>query len=105
MSTGKVVKEVGNVGKLGNYVFNEEGSHLAFASALNINDHAVSQAFTYSLKDETIRNHTPANFKGHISWVGWKNNKEILCYSGEGVYPKLSSISIKNDKRYSDAGC
>jgi len=66
MSTGKVVKEAGNVGKLGNYVFNPDGSQLAFTSALNINDHAVSQVFTYSLKDETIRNHTPSNFKGHI---------------------------------------
>jgi len=99
MSSGKVVKEVGNVGKLGNYVFNEDGSQLAFASALNINDHAVSQAFSYSLKKESIKNHTPENFKGHITWVGWKNNKELLCFSGEGVYPKLSSIEVKNNKR------
>ncbi len=99
METQKVIKEVGNVGKLGNYVFNEDGSVLAFASALNINDHAVSQAFTYSLQDEKITNHTPEGFIGHVSWVGWKTNKEILCYTGEGVYPKLSSISIKNNKR------
>lgn len=99
MSSGKIVKEVGNVGKLGNYVFNNEGSLLAFTSALNMNDHAVSQAFTYSMKDGTIRNHTPPNFKGHISWVGWMNNEELLCYSGEGVYPKLSGISVKTDKR------
>jgi dipeptidyl aminopeptidase/acylaminoacyl peptidase len=31
--------------------------------------------------------------------VGWKNNEELLYYSGEGVYPKLSSISIENNKR------
>lgn len=99
LSTGEVVKDIGNVGKLGNYVFNQDGSQLAFASALNLNDHAVSQAFTFSMEEETIQNHTPANFKGHMSWVGWKNNKELLCYSGEGVYPKLSSISIKNEKR------
>lgn len=99
LSDIKVITEVGNIGKLGNYVFNEEGTQLAFASALNINDHAVSQAFTYSLKKETITNLTPENFKGHVSWVGWKNNKEILFYSGEGVYPKLSSVSIKKGKR------
>jgi len=98
-SSGEIVNEVGNIGKLGNFVFNEDGTQLAFASALNINDHAVSQAFTYSLKKETITNHTPENFRGHVSWVGWKNNKELLFYSGEGVYPKLSSVSIKNNKR------
>lgn len=99
LSSGKVIKDIGNIGKLGNYVFNEEGTQLAFASALNINDHAVSQAFVYSLKKETISNLTPENFKGHVSWVSWKNNKEILFYSGEGVYPKLSSVSIKKGKR------
>ncbi len=99
LASAKVIKNVGNAGKLGNYVFNSDGSILAFASALNINDHAVSQSFTYSIKDEIVKNLTPENFKGHMSWVGWKNNKEILCYSGEGVYPKLSSIKIKNGKR------
>ncbi len=99
LASGKVIKEVGNIGKLGNYAFNEEGSQLAFASALNINDHAVSQAFVYSIKKETITNLTPENFKGHVSWVAWKSNKEIFFYSGEGVYPKLSSVSIKKGKR------
>ena len=99
MTTGDIIKRIGNKGKLGNYAFNLDGTQLAYASALNINDHAVSQAFTYSIENEEITNHTPENFAGHISWVGWKNNKEILCYSGEGVYPKLSSISIKSGKR------
>lgn len=99
LESGKVIHEVGNVGKLGNYTFNEDGSILAFASALNINDHAVSQAFTFSLKKEKITNHTAADFKGHVSWVGWKNEKELLFYSGEGVYPKLSLVSVKGGKR------
>jgi len=99
ISSGDIAMEVGNAGKLGNYIFNQDGSQLAYASALNMNDHAVSQAFTYSLKENTIKNHTPPNFKGHISWVGWKNNTEILCYSGEGVYPKLSGISIESGQR------
>jgi len=99
MESGEVIKEVGNKGKLGNYVFNSDGTQLAFTSALNINDHAVSQAFTFSLETEAITNHTPENFKGHISWVDWKNDKTLFCYSGEGVYPKLSEISIKNNKR------
>ncbi|NPD43952.1 MULTISPECIES: prolyl oligopeptidase family serine peptidase [unclassified Lentimicrobium] len=99
LASGKLINEVGNIGKLGNYAFNEEGTQLAFASALNINDHAVSQAFVYSLKKEEITNLTPENFKGHVSWIAWKSNKEIFFYSGEGVYPKLSSVSIKKGKR------
>lgn len=99
LSTGEIIKRVGNEGKLGNYVFNDDGSQLAFASALHINDHAVSQAFTYSMEDGTIMNHTPKDFRGHISWVGWKNNKELLYLSGEGVYPKLSGKLLNKDER------
>lgn len=99
VESGKILYEVENEGKLGNYVFNEDASYLAFASALNINDHQVSQAFTYSLKDQSIKNHTPPNFKGHVSWVGWKNHKEMYFYSGEGVYPTLSSINIEKGER------
>ncbi len=99
LATGKVTKEIGNEGKLGNYVFSPDGKHLAYASALNINDHAVSQAFTYSIEEEKVTNHTPENFRGHISHVDWKNDKELYVYSGEGVYPKYSTIDIKNSKR------
>lgn len=99
LESGQVIHNVGNVGKLGNYAFNENGSVLAFASALNINDHAVSQAFTYDLKKQKITNHTPEDFKGHVSWVGWKSNEELYFLSGEGVYPKLSSVSINGGKR------
>lgn len=99
MSTGEVVMEVGNKGKLGNYAFNEDGTHLAFASALNINDHAVSQAYTYSLEEETITNHTPVDYRGHVEWVGWKSDKELMYYAGEGVYPKLYKLSLKKGKR------
>ncbi len=99
LSTGEVTHEVGNKGKLGNYAFNEDGSVLAFAAALNMNDHAVSQVYTYSLEDQKVTNHTPSDFKGHMSWVGWKNHKELIVYSGEGVYPKLSSLQLDGAKR------
>lgn len=99
LESAKIIKEVGNIGKLGNYVFNSDGSQLAFASALHINDHAVSQAFSYSLKEEKITNQTPPKLKGHVSWVSWKNDKEIYFYSGEGVYPKLSTKNIFKGER------
>jgi dipeptidyl aminopeptidase/acylaminoacyl peptidase len=31
--------------------------------------------------------------------VGWKNNETLLCYSGEGVYPKLSEIALESGER------
>lgn len=88
-----------NEGKLGNYAFSPDGKHLAYAAALDINDHAVSQAFIVDLGSGEVNNLTPDKFRGHISWVGWKDNKNILTWSGEGVYPRLSTFPLGGGKR------
>jgi dipeptidyl aminopeptidase/acylaminoacyl peptidase len=88
-----------NEGKLGNYAFSPDGTHLAYIAALNINDHKESQAYVIDLKGGTLTNLTPEKFRGHMSWVSWKDNSNVLCYSGEGVYPKLSIMPLKGGKR------
>ncbi len=98
-STGEIVHKTRNEGKLGNYVFSPDGKNLAFTSALNINDHAVSQIFNYNLETKKTTNLTPINFKGHVTWTSWKNNEELVFYSGESVYPKLNVISLSGGKK------
>lgn len=99
LASGERKKVSENEGKLGNYVFSPDGSHLAYAAALNINDEAVSQAFVVDLSNGEVLNLTPENFRGHVSWVNWKDDKHVLYYSGEGVYPKLSTVPLKGGKR------
>lgn len=95
--TQKVVSE--NEGKLGNYSFSPNDKYLAYTAALNINDHGISQLFVSDLGSGEISNLTPPKFKGHISWANWKNDKELLYFTGEGVYPKLSVVNVKGGKR------
>ena len=88
-----------NVGKLGNYTFSPDGSHLAYTGAYNLNDHAVSQVYAVNLSDGTTVNLTPEKYKGHVTWAAWKSNKEIIYLAHEGVYTKLYTIALKNRKR------
>ena len=88
-----------NQGKLGNYVFSPDGKNLAYTAALTINDHSVSQVYIVSLDDKMIINLTPDKFKGHVTWVSWKNNKQVFYFSEEGVYPKLNLVPLKGGKR------
>lgn len=88
-----------NKGKLGNYTFSPDGTKLAYTGALNLNDHAVSQLFILDLASNKVTNITPAHFHAHINWATWKSDKELLFKSGEGVYPKLSLISVNGGER------
>ncbi len=99
ITSGDMSQVSENQGKLGNYVFSPDGKNLAYAAALTINDHAVSQVYIVSLEDKMLTNLTPEKFKGHVTWVNWKNNKQVFYFSEEGVYPKLNLVSLKGGKR------
>jgi len=99
LATGEMKQVSENQGKMGNYVFSPDGKYLAYAAALNINDHQVSQAFVVNLNSGTITNLTPEKFRGHVSWVNWKDSENLIYLSGEGVYPRLNSVPLAGGKR------
>ncbi len=95
--TAKVV--VKDRGKMGNYAFSPNGNKLAFTSAYNISDHAVSQALVIDLATSQLVNLTARDFPGHMSWVAWKNDEEVVIFSEEGVYPNLSIAPVAGGER------
>jgi dipeptidyl aminopeptidase/acylaminoacyl peptidase len=84
-------------GKLGMYAFSPDGRHLAVAAARERSDHAVSQAYVVEVRAGSAANPapvnlTPRNFRGHVNWVGWRDDATILYRAGEGVQTTLSSV-------------
>ncbi len=99
IKTGDMRQISENEGKLGNYAFSPDGTHLAYTAALNRNDHKESQVYVVNLGTGEVTNLTPEGFRGHITRADWKDNNHLLCYSGEGVYPKLSIIPKQGGER------
>ncbi|MDF1574743.1 MAG: S9 family peptidase [Bacteroidales bacterium] len=99
LETGRMKQVSGNEGKLGPYAFSPDGNFLAYAAALNINDSQVSQAYVVNLASGKISRLTPPGFKGHVSWVDWKDRDHLLYLSGEGVYPTLSVVPVSGGQR------
>lgn len=99
LKTGEMKQVSQNQGKLGNYQFSPDGLHLAYAAALDINDSQVSQAYAVDLKSGSVTNLTPERFRGHISWVDWKDNKHVLYLADEGTYPTLSVVPLTGQPR------
>lgn len=99
IATGEVKQVSQNEGKLGNFAFSPNGKMLAYNATLNINDHSVSQAYVTDLATGEVTNYTPENYKGHVIHVDWKNDKELVYTSAEGVYNRLYSVALKGGKR------
>ncbi len=99
LKSGEMRQVSENEGKLGNYAFSPDGRHLAYAAALNINDSQVSQAYIVNLASGEVSKLTPPDFRGHISWVNWKDSENLLYLAGEGVYPTLSVVPVSGGTR------
>jgi dipeptidyl aminopeptidase/acylaminoacyl peptidase len=85
--------------KLGNFKFSPNGKYLAYTAALKRMDHAVSQLYVTPADEHKSVNRTPHNFRGHVTWVNWKDNNTMLYGSGEGVHNTLRLVDIDGDDR------
>ena len=95
----KLVQLTDNPGKLGNYAWSPDGSKIAYGAALELKDHAVSQAYVIDAAGGEARNLTEPGFKGHVEWVGWKDKKTIVYKAGEGAWSTLSLVKASGGER------
>jgi dipeptidyl aminopeptidase/acylaminoacyl peptidase len=89
-----------NRGKLGNYAFSPNGLKLVYAASLTRSDHQASQVYVINTKGGPAKNLTITDFRGHVNWVGWKDNQTVLYQSGEGVWSTLSKVNAEGGERH-----
>ena len=99
VTTGDRSQLTHNDGKLGNFSFSPDDSRLIYNAALERKDHQNSQAFVIDVAGGEPINLTPANFRGHINWVGWKENKTAMYMANEGVWTTLSTVPSSGGER------
>ncbi len=95
----EITRLTDNEGKLGNFAFSPDDSRIVFAAARERKDHHVSQAFVIDVDGDNLRNLTPPDFRGHVLWVGWKDNDEIVYRSAEEVWSTLSTVDAEGGER------
>ncbi len=86
-------------GKMGNMAFSPDGRRLAYAAALSISDHAVSQAYVVDLAGGEPRNLTPPRFAGHVNNVYWMDERTVVFSADEGVWSTLSAVLATGGER------
>ncbi len=88
-----------NPGKLGRYAFSPDGKYLAYNAALTRNDHAPTQVFVTLVAGGVANNLTPQNYRGHVTWVGWKDRSTIVYRGAEGVHSTLRTVTLNGKER------
>jgi dipeptidyl aminopeptidase/acylaminoacyl peptidase len=99
VDTKKLVRLTDNPGKLGNYAWSPDGSRIVYGAALELKDHAASQAYVIDAGGGEAVNLTEPGFKGHIEWVGWKDRETIVYMAGEGAWSTLSLVGASGGGR------
>jgi dipeptidyl aminopeptidase/acylaminoacyl peptidase len=99
IASGKMEQLTQNPGKLGKFKFSPDGSKLVYTGAFDRKDHAVSQVYVVDIKTKQQKNLTIPDFRGHVSWATWKDNKTLLYSSGEGVNNTLSLVPAAGGNR------
>jgi len=99
LETGKLERLSDNPGKLGNFAFSPDGGKIAYTAALERKDHAVSQVYVIDLSAGGPRNLTMPEFRGHVSWVGWKDGNTVVYRAAEGVWNSLSEVAASGGER------
>jgi dipeptidyl aminopeptidase/acylaminoacyl peptidase len=85
LQTGAIRHLATPPGKLGNLSFSPDGLNIAYVGAISRQDHAVSQVYTVPTSGGSPFNATPTDYRGHVTWVGWKDKQTVLYRSADGV--------------------
>lgn len=99
IATGARRQLTDNPGKLGNYAFSPDGKHVAYNAALTRNDHQASQLFVIPVAGGEVKNLTPAKYRGHVTWVGWKDKYTVVYRGAEGTQSTLCSVPLSGKER------
>lgn len=99
LESKKLSRLTDNPGKLGNFAFSPDGSKIVYAAASARKDHAISQVYVMDVTGGKPKNLTPADFIGHVNWVGWKDNNTVVYRAGEGVWATLSLVDVNSGRR------
>ena len=85
--------------KLGTYSLSPDNLHLAYCAGLDSTDQAVSQLYVLTLPAGVVTNLTLPEFRGHVEWVAWLDNQNIVYQSAEGVWSTLRTVHLQGKNR------
>jgi len=91
--TGDVETVVTNTGKLGDFDFSPDGTHLAVLSADDPNDPAVGRLMVAAVIDGQLRDVLPG-LEGHVTDFAWQDPGTLMFLADEGEETRFGEVDI-----------
>jgi len=91
--TGKVMNQIGSVGKLGHFEFSPDGARIAYIGSVDINDPSPGRLYVVSA-DGGERLDLVPGYLGHISDFTWQDDTRIRWLGHRGVWTEWMSSSV-----------
>ena len=91
-STGKVLNNIGSVGKLGHFEFSPDGERIAYIGSMDINDPSPGRLYVASASGGERRDLVP-DYLGHVGAISWQDDVNIRWLGLRGVWTEWSVAS------------
>lgn len=89
---GRLLGQVDNPGKLGEFAWSTGGSHLAIISAADINDPQQGR-LTVVGKNGGVQRDLLPGLEGHVMNLAWRDDSNVVFISHEGVQARIGEVA------------
>ncbi|MHC9085326.1 S9 family peptidase [Luteimonas sp. RIT-PG2_3] len=89
---GRLLGQVDNPGKLGEFSWSSNGSHLAIISAADINDPQQGR-LTIVGKNGGVQRDLLPGLEGHVINLVWRDDSHVVFISHEGVQARVGEVA------------
>ena len=94
-TTGEILKEIENPGKVGDVQWSPDGTHLAMLLASDLHDPSPGRLMLADASTGEFSDLLPALFEtGEVGSIAWKSPGEILYVASIGVWTQLGEVAL-----------
>lgn len=92
--SGRIVRSLGNPGKLGQVAWSPNGQHLALISGEDIHDPHEGRLLVTSVDQQQPLKDLLPNFEGQINAVGWEDDETLVWLAADGVHTTVGTVTV-----------
>jgi len=97
-TTGAVVANLNNPGKLGETEWSPDGKHLAVVSGENINDPSEGRLWLYNARGQKLKDLLP-DYPGHVANLAWRDNVNLVYVADRDVHAVVGEINVRTGRK------